>query len=191
MTTNQPSIQVIAAVQKVQTLADGGLRWTFDAYVYGLRDKESLKYFYVGCTKHNPQERLKDHLYQAVTDTHSNKHFANKVKKIGADNVVCDVLETVPQGEQWIAEKQWIERLLLDGHRLVNRIHNELNYEIGGMVPPTRTQYEWVKKFISNPPPVVSHPVPDIEGLLQELVCEYQKTLEVLTNHLEGLGYEF
>ena len=30
MTTNQSSIQVIAAVQKVQTLADGGLRWTFD-----------------------------------------------------------------------------------------------------------------------------------------------------------------
>jgi hypothetical protein len=160
------------------------------AAVYGLRAKDSDLYFYVGCSRHDPQDRLVEHLSQAKGGYHANKHFTNKVKKIGSKNVVCDVLELVQPGEQFVAEKTWIEKLKTNGHNLVNRIHNEIEYEVADYRQPlAKEMVEQTYEFINRPTPRIKFPIPSIERLLQRLVEEEIKTLKALTDYLVEIGY--
>lgn len=161
------------------------------AVVYGLRESGTDRYFYVGCTKHDPEYRKQAHIAQVLSGWHSNRHFANKVKKIGPGNVVCDILEVTELGGQWGAEKRWIDQLKREGHRLVNRIHNDIGYDVLGMASPTtKAKYEWAKRFISSPPPKIKGPAP-INSQLQSLLNQYHKTIAELTSFLEESGYEF
>ena len=49
------------------------------AYIYGLRDKNSDKYFYVGSTKHTPQRRWRQHQEQLECGNHHNGLFVRTV----------------------------------------------------------------------------------------------------------------
>lgn len=158
------------------------------ACVYGLRAADASSYFYVGCTVLDPQQRLAAHLYAVASGTHSNRHFSHKVKKIGAKNVVCDVLEVTSLGERWDAERRWIERLKQQEGGLVNRIHNDIGVV---QAPATKEQYEWVKRFIVSPPPPVKAPHPALQEPLDALLGHLHETLAVLTRQLEDAGYEF
>lgn len=94
------------------------------AYIYGLRAKDSYKYFYVGSTKFEVEYRLGQHLYEVKNDTHLNAHFLNKAKKIGVENIVADTLDEIGEDFRFVKESEWIDRLLKDGHPLVNWCYN-------------------------------------------------------------------
>ena len=160
------------------------------AAVYGLREKGQNKYFYVGCTVHNPQSRLRRHIEEAIGDYHSNKHFANKVKKIGADNIVCDILEETLRGQHFAVEKKWIKKLKADGHKLVNKIHNEPAYRYGYSQEPSAETRKKARRFLDGPMPEINHPVPEIKQMLQSLLQAYKETILVLEDRLIADGYD-
>lgn len=94
------------------------------AYVYGLREREFAQYFYVGSTKFEVEYRVSQHLYEVEHGTHANAHFLNKVNRIGLSNVVFDILDEVNEEMRYICESDWIDKLLNDGHPLVNWCYN-------------------------------------------------------------------
>lgn len=96
-------------------------------YVYGLRGKDDSQYFYIGTTKFSPEKRLKQHLYSVSTDANNNKHFVNKVRKIGMSNIVVDVIETCANSERFEREEFWIKKYLSDGIKLTNLVHNGID----------------------------------------------------------------
>lgn len=120
------------------------------AYIYGLKEKDADTYFYVGSTKFQPEKRLKSHIYNIKHKLHLNKHFMNKVKKIGFDNVFLDVLQTTTKERRWMVEKQWIELLVKKGHQLVNRIHNGINYQIKND-KFAENEYYKISHFLDSP----------------------------------------
>lgn len=151
------------------------------AAVYGIRKKDSSAYFYVGCTKHDPLERFENHIYDAIGDRHYNRYFANKIKKYGPENVTFDVLETVRAGEHFDAEKEWIKRLLKAGHKLVNRMHNDVSYSD---IVATR------RGSLPDHPPKIRHSIPKLELLIQDLIDSEFQTIAVLGDYLAGVEYE-
>lgn len=156
------------------------------AYVYGLRAADSREYFYVGCTKDDPHERLREHLYQVATGTHSNKHFANKVRVIDAKNVVCDVLETTDILRRWQVEIQWINKLLADGVKLVNRIHNEFHYStLGSGGQPTPEQWQRLLKYADGSPMIAKDPrLQRVYDLMHELLRAEIRASEAIAERL-------
>jgi hypothetical protein len=114
------------------------------AEVYGLRSRESSRYFYVGVTAGKASDRLAVHLDQVRKGTHSNRHFANTVRLIGAENITLDVLESPPQAARWGREAWWIRHLTTNGHRLVNRIHNGLTF---GTIPEQPDPFKSVERL--------------------------------------------
>lgn len=147
-----------------------------ECYIYGLRVMGSPHYFYVGSTQYDPQERLKSHLYDVTKGFHKNRHFCNKVRKAGIDNVVCDVLEVTNSLERWVSEKRWIEQLLAQGHRLVNRIHNEIEFEMTDYrtfeLSPER--WEQAQRLADGPAPPAKR-------------VEWQKLVDMVHAMLRGL----
>lgn len=89
------------------------------AYVYGLRDKDSDRYFYVGSTKQSIQARLHTHQSDARLGRLRNRHLASKLRLLGK-SVVTEVLCETNQAERFIQEEAWISRLLAEGHPLCN-----------------------------------------------------------------------
>lgn len=119
------------------------------ASIYGLRAIDSGLYFYVGSTEKSPLVRLSTHLRDVVNGRHKNKHFVNKVKKLGFDNIACDVLALTDKVNRWDVEKYWIVNLIESGHKLVNRIHNDIQYKItNGKL--SREEYEQLKQILEN-----------------------------------------
>ena len=98
-------------------------------YIYGLRPKGG-EVFYVGSTKHDIQDRLKAHLDYIRNGQNNNKYFVNKVNRIGYENIEVVQLEEVTPNDRWIRERDWIQKLLADEVKLVNRIHNDIHYPI-------------------------------------------------------------
>lgn len=94
------------------------------AFIYGIKVKGQDDYFYIGSTKNDPKKRLIAHLHEVRAGTHSNSHFANKVKKHGADNILLDVLHEVPESERWELERRLI---IATGENLVNRVYKEFD----------------------------------------------------------------
>lgn len=91
-----------------------------NCYIYGIRDQAKAEYFYVGSTGSSVQTRLKSHLSQVCKGRHRNKHFANKVRLLKAENVTIDTLETVTPEERFTVEYRWINKLRSEGHPLTN-----------------------------------------------------------------------
>ncbi len=148
------------------------------AWIYGLRARNSTQYFYVGCTRESVIERFEQHLYDVKHGFHKNKHFVNKVRKIGFDNIAYDILETVNLSNQFQAERQWIKKLISEGHKLVNRIHNEIHYSLVTERKLTREEYWMWCKFVELPPPSYSSPfLNELSPLIHETL---KAGLEVL-----------
>jgi hypothetical protein len=100
------------------------------AYIYGIREQYTDAYFYIGSTRHNPQDRFRHHLYQVAAGKHANRYFQNKVRKIGVDRVCMDIIKEVSDRDRWRIERDYIERYVANGCNLVNRIYNGVNFEI-------------------------------------------------------------
>ena len=159
------------------------------AYIYGLRDKSSDKYFYVGSTKHTPQHRWRSHQGQLKCGHHRNESFVRAVQRIGSDNVVCEPLQIVTVTDRWVAERDWVERFIGENHPLVNRVMVDLNYRSATdyrnyVLTPMRLRkfYEMVGK------PAPRARKPEWQGIVDGLHCfliEVAKSIE--KNNLESL----
>ena len=87
--------------------------------VYGLRLRNSMEYRYIGLTRGNVRERLWQHKHPG----HNPQVPVSKWAGVHGDDVVLDVLETVPVGsdaELSEAEQYWISQIRWFGHRLLN-----------------------------------------------------------------------
>lgn len=129
--------------------------------IYGLRVTGSDRYFYVGCTGIAVQERWKQHQEYIRAGLNRNRHFVNKVKKVGADNVVVDVLEEVATGLHE-REKWWIEYLVANGHKLTNLVHNGYEQPIwhgASQKYSLRANWKWAQSWFADyESGVVLHP---------------------------------
>lgn len=96
-------------------------------YIYGLKTKDT-DYFYVGSTKHEPNHRLAQHLYNIRYNYTKNKHFRNKISQLGVENVVVEVIEKVVLDQRFIREYFWIEKIISDGTNLTNIIRSYDEY---------------------------------------------------------------
>lgn len=150
--------------------------WKAPGYVYGLRHKDSELYFYVGCSKYPPEHRLERHLYQVAAGDHSNAHFANTIKKYGAENIVCDTLEVTTITDRFEAERRWIDELKTEGHRLVNRIHNDIEHRFEAYRTYQLPHERWLQMLdiVAKPPPTVrpqrQRLADELHALLSDLV---------------------
>jgi hypothetical protein len=166
-------------------------------YIYGLRAKDSTELFYVGSTKFLPDDRLKAHLYEVEAGTHKNRHFANKVRKIGLKNVVVDILEEVTEVERWHKEQERIANLVACGVKLTNRIHNGVNFEISDAVHEydnyvlTKEKFLLGVKLSQKPPPMAERKenqgiLDAMHGILRDtldhMLKKYPKEVEELLN---------
>lgn len=127
------------------------------AIVYGLRDKKKKEYFYIGCTRKSVHTRLSEHLAMIRTGYKKNRHFVNKVNKIGVSNIVADVIEVTSNGMQFEREEYWIKYFLGIGYKLVNIVHNTISPDIfakiGNMYSFERNQSwinEWYEQYKST-----------------------------------------
>lgn len=169
------------------------------AIVYGLRDKNSATYFYVGSTKYTTAHRLRQHLDNVRNNRNRNAHFTNKAKQIGVDNIVADVLETVADSQQYDSEERWIRSLTLQGVYLTNLVYN--GYEIWsnlGSKYSLRRNWDWALKWYNNYRKGISlmSVNPDNEGIVADvqerlarvmdrLVCVAPQEREMLFDHFE------
>jgi len=106
------------------------------AYIYGLRDRSSPNYFYVGSTKHSLAHRWKQHQEQIKSGRNKNRHFTRTVAAIGVSNVVCELLETTIRSQRFERETYWI-RL----HGLTNIRKNPSAIQLDSQ-PKTSTDVE-------------------------------------------------
>ena len=90
------------------------------AYIYGLRGPNASRYFYIGSTRHAPEDRFSAHKSLARTGKHYNRHLMHTMRKIGIDTIACDVIETCPAAQQFEREHQLINEYLANGHSLTN-----------------------------------------------------------------------
>lgn len=123
------------------------------AIVYGLRPRDSDQYFYVGCTAKSADARLKQHIDAIRLNNNSNRHFVRKAKKVGLDNIAVDVLEQVPDGQQFECEIRWIKEFVQSGVKLTNLVHNGI--EPGGWQQAAspyslRNNWEWAQGWYAD-----------------------------------------
>lgn len=112
---------------------------------------DSDRYFYIGTTKYTAVKRFEDHLTEVRLGTHSNSHFMNKVRKIGENRVVVDVLQVVNEHERFLIERDYIERMADEGHPLVNRMHNDIVVPISeSYAEPEELTPERYRQMISS-----------------------------------------
>lgn len=101
------------------------------ASIYGLRAVDTDTYFYVGSTKRSLSHRLSQHLGNLRLNR--NLWFVSTFYQIGIENVVIDLLETVPKSNQFQVETRWIKRLLAEGHHLTNLLLNPSRVAFSGL----------------------------------------------------------
>lgn len=150
------------------------MAWIAPGYVYGLRHKDSDLYFYVGCSKYPPEHRLESHLSRVAAGNHCNAHFANTIKKYGAENIVCDTLEVTTITDLFDAERRWIYKLKAEDHRLVNRIHNDIEHRFETYRTHQLPHDRWLKMLdiIEKPPPAVNPRRQHLADYLHALLCD-------------------
>lgn len=165
-------------------------------YIYGLRQKGADKFFYVGCSKYPPASRLSAHIADVMNGRHLNKHFANKVKKIGVGDVEFVTLEKTDEHRRFRAEIKWIDKLKSEGHKLVNRIHNEDEQAYAQYFgdEPTREQITSIVNKVAEllGRPIVRLKFPGfkrVESALQSLYETELETMRVINSRLVDMGY--
>lgn len=90
--------------------------------IYGIRGTADV-YFYIGSTKHPADRRLSQHLHLYSKGKHT-PGFAYCVDSCGIENIEIDLLDVVAEDQREQCEFEWIERLLRQGHPLVNRVRS-------------------------------------------------------------------
>jgi hypothetical protein len=86
--------------------------------VYGLREKGTDEFFYVGSTDDTIEERERTHWREIPRNP--NKKFANKMKKLGKAKVEAVPLEYPDKEQRFEREYHWVEKLLEEGAILLN-----------------------------------------------------------------------
>jgi len=156
------------------------------ATIYGLRQTDDTTYFYVGSTKRTAEHRFKAHLAEVRQGTHKNRHFVNKVKSIGEQNIVCDVLQEIPDALRFDIERTWIQRLIDQGHKLVNRMYVDVDPAVfyGSLRSDDDCWEMTPKEFFEalrmaySAPPVMDDP--DLQWLARALQDCLRSTLETM-----------
>jgi len=92
------------------------------AIIYGFKTND-CEVFYIGSTKNTKEYRFKQHIELIKNNSHYNKHLANKVKKLGIENVFAIELETVELDRQFTREHELIQQYTKNGIRLTNIVH--------------------------------------------------------------------
>ena len=163
------------------------------ATIYGLRKTDEQTYFYVGSTKFSAQHRFRAHMADVRYGTHSNSDFVGKVNEVGQDNVTVDVLEEVPERMRYDSERDWILRLLKEGHRLTNRAYvsfDPYNFSSSAravaFVEMTPERFRMAYDAAHSPPPIAQYPdmqkVSDgvhelLRGMIDEVVRRFPEQL--------------
>lgn len=96
--------------------------------IYGLRHKDSDKYFYIGSTKHDIQRRFEQHRAYTSLGYNRNRHFCNKVNQLGWDNIEIDLLTQCDPDKRHEVEYEYINNFRDNGHPLTNILYNH-DYE--------------------------------------------------------------
>lgn len=135
------------------------------ATIYGLRRINEQTYFYVGSTRFSADHRFKAHMSDVRLGKHTNRHFVNTVKQTGESNITVDVLQDVDESKRYDAERDWIERLLREGHRLVNRAYVDFDpYGFSGgaravvYTEMTPERFQMAYECAHSPAPVAKDP---------------------------------
>ena len=89
------------------------------AHIYGLRARDSYRYFYIGSTKYSVEQRWAKHREQLVGGRNHNQHFVRTVNAIGVENVVAELIEIVSES-RFEREGFWINHF----HGLTNIVKN-------------------------------------------------------------------
>lgn len=108
-------------------------------FIYGLRANHSTLYFYIGSTKHTPEQRFKKHISYLRAGYNKNMHFVHAVNKIGIDNVVVDTLAECSANERFKLEYEFINHLKAMGHPLTNLV---IEYDDGTGHALSRDYYQ-------------------------------------------------
>lgn len=153
------------------------------AEIYGIREQGSELYFYVGSTKYRAADRLSCHLDQVKSGSHANAHFANKVRKIGQERLAVDVLEVTSEQARWAVERGWVERMVREGHPLVNRIYNGLPYGLDARMDDderrmTPAEFRSVYRRAHGPSPAAVNP--SLQWLADVLHAELRSALDLI-----------
>lgn len=158
------------------------------ATIYGLKVKGHSKYFYVGCTSGRCEKRFTDHLSSVKTGHHLNKHFANKIKKYGAENITLEVLQKTYDINKFDIEKDWIIKLLSEGHPLVNRIHNDIFF----CTPMDLSIDERIEttEWIAANKPSVDFGNERTNKIFSDYFDQTVEALRAIGSYLKGIGYE-
>lgn len=122
----------------VLMLEAAGYPDTPGASIYGIYKVGSDVPFYIGSTRYDKERRFYNHISLVKNEAHQNKHFSNKVKKIGIDNVEVRLIHSVENAQQFFAEKELIEWALDCDIKLTNRIYNGISWDIDD----SRMEYE-------------------------------------------------
>lgn len=77
-------------------------------YIYGLRSKDSDRFFYIGSTKLSPEWRWVKHQEHFAAGRNRNMHLVRTVQLLGAENVVCQIIEEVSAAKRFEREAHWI-----------------------------------------------------------------------------------
>lgn len=93
------------------------------AIIYGLRDKHSNLYFYIGSTKYTADERWEEHQAYVRGGYNKNFHFVNVLNKIGMENVRVDVLHECSSDERFNREYRILALYRALGHPLTNIVY--------------------------------------------------------------------
>lgn len=125
-----------------------------ECFIYGLRAKDSSRYFYVGSTKLGVAERWDGHRRGLASNR--NQHFVRTVQAIGVDNVVAVALEKVPASRRFERESHWINSL----PGLTNLVKNPTALALGPTVYTTKD----VEAVLAR--------VRQLPGEIPRLVCE-------------------
>jgi hypothetical protein len=100
------------------------------AFVYGLRADGDAEPFYIGSTKNPVERRFKQHLDDIRTGRNKNTHLVRRARKIGADRIVCDVIEECSNADRFEIEYATIRKALDRGVKLTNIIVAQRDFEI-------------------------------------------------------------
>lgn len=120
-------------------------------FIYGLRARDSSRYFYVGSTKISLAERWAKHREQIRCGLNKNLHFVRTVEAIGIENVVCERIEEVMPSKRFERESYWINTL----PALTNIVKNPTALNLRNP-PPSITDIEALAAKVKQRPDTLS-----------------------------------
>lgn len=112
------------------------------AFIYGIRNKLTDKYIYVGSTKHSIEHRYNQHVTKIKRGSHENKHLQHLMLQDRIDNFAVELIEIVDEEIRANRETYWI------GH------HKDTLVNIQKIASSYPSHCETVCSFLFLPPDV-------------------------------------